>query len=391
MTKELILPKRLLMGPGPSDVHPNVLKAMATPLLGHLDPEFLNIMNETMDLIRYVFETDNKLTVAMSGTGSSGMETVFVNLIEPGDKVIIGVNGLFGQRMVDVADRAGAEVIQVEAEWGNIIDPKMIEAALKNNGPVKAIAVVHAETSTGVRQPLKEISKLAKEYDALFFVDAVTSLGGINVGVDENEIDAVYSGTQKCISAPPGLSPVSFSNKAVEALNARKTKVQSWYLDLSMIQAYWGKERFYHHTAPISMIYSLHEALRLIKEEGLGTVFERHEQNGRALQAGLEAMGLELAAQEGYRLPMLTSVKIPDNVEDANVRKMLLQRYGIEIGGGLGPLKGKIWRVGLMGYSSQRINVMQFLSALETILTELNADINTGKAVRTAEDFYLKN
>ena len=391
MTKELILPKRLLMGPGPSDVHPNVLKAMATPLLGHLDPEFLNIMNETMDLIRYVFETDNKLTVAMSGTGSSGMETVFVNLIEPGDKVIIGVNGLFGQRMVDVADRAGAEVIQVEAEWGNIIDPKMIEAALKNNGPVKAIAVVHAETSTGVRQPLKEISKLAKEYDALFFVDAVTSLGGINVGVDENEIDAVYSGTQKCISAPPGLSPVSFSNKAVEALNARKTKVQSWYLDLSMIQAYWGKERFYHHTAPISMIYSLHEALRLIKEEGLETVFKRHELNGRALQAGLEAMGLELAAQEGYRLPMLTSVKIPDNVEDANVRKLLLQRYGIEIGGGLGPLKGKIWRVGLMGYSSQRINVMQFLSALEVILTELNADINTGKAIRTAEDFYLKD
>ena len=391
MSKELILPKRLLMGPGPSDVHPNVLKSMATPLLGHLDPEFLNIMNETMDLIRYVFETDNKLTVAMSGTGSSGMETVFVNLVEPGDKVIIGVNGLFGQRMVDVADRAGAEVIQVEAEWGNIIDPKMIEAALKNNGPVKAIAVVHAETSTGVRQPLKEISKLAKEYDALFFVDAVTSLGGINVGVDENEIDAVYSGTQKCISAPPGLSPVSFSNKAVEALNARKTKVQSWYLDLSMIQAYWGKERFYHHTAPISMIYSLHEALRLIKEEGLETVFKRHELNGRALQAGLEAMGLELAAQEGYRLPMLTSVKIPDNVEDANVRKLLLQRYGIEIGGGLGPLKGKIWRVGLMGYSSQRINVMQFLSALEVILTELNADINTGKAIRTAEDFYLKD
>ena len=391
MSKELILPKRLLMGPGPSDVHPNVLKSMATPLLGHLDPEFLNIMNETMDLIRYVFETDNKLTVAMSGTGSSGMETVFVNLVEPGDKVIIGVNGLFGQRMVDVAGRAGAEVVQVEAEWGTIIDPKMIEAALKNNGPVKAIAIVHAETSTGAQQPLKEISRLAKEYDALFFVDAVTSLGGISVGVDENEIDAVYSGTQKCISAPPGLSPVSFSNKAVEALNARKTKVQSWYLDLSMIQAYWGKERFYHHTAPISMIYSLHEALRLIKEEGLGTVFERHEQNGRALQAGLDAMGLELAAQEGYRLPMLTSVKIPDNVEDANVRKMLLQRYGIEIGGGLGPLKGKIWRVGLMGYSSQRINVMQFLSALETILTELNADINTGKAVRTAEDFYLKN
>ncbi len=388
MREELILPKRLLMGPGPSDVHPNVLKAMATPLLGHLDPEFLKIMNETMELIRYVYETENKVTVAMSGTGSSGMETIFVNLIEPGDKVIIGVNGLFGQRMVDVAERSGAEVIQVEAEWGKIIEPKDIEVALKNNSEVKAVAIVHAETSTGVQQPLEEISKLVKEYSVLFFVDAVTSLGGTKVGVDELGIDAVYSGTQKCISAPPGLSPVSLSDKAVEILNNRKTKVQSWYLDLSMIQAYWGKERFYHHTAPISMIYSLHEALGLIKDEGLENTFKRHEMNGRALQLGLEAMGLELLAQKEYRLPMLTSVRVPKNAEDAKVRKLLLERYGIEIGGGLGPLKGQIWRIGLMGYSSQRSNVLLFLSALEAILVELNVVINQGKAIRAAEDYF---
>ncbi|KXG44708.1 pyridoxal-phosphate-dependent aminotransferase family protein [Tepidibacillus decaturensis] len=390
MNQELILPKRLLMGPGPSDVHPHVLKAMATPLLGHLDPTFLNIMNETMELIRYVYETKNQVTIAMSGTGSAGMETVFVNLIEPGDKVIIGVNGLFGQRMVDVAKRAGAEVIQVHAEWGRIINPDDIEKALKNYSPVKAVAVVHAETSTGANQPLEEIAKLAKEYDALMIVDAVTSLGGTKVGVDKIGIDAVYSGTQKCLSAPPGLSPVSLSDKAVEVLKSRKTKVQSWYLDLSMIQAYWGQERFYHHTAPISMIYALHEALRLIKEEGLEATFKRHEQNGRALQAGIEAMGLELFAQEGHRLPMLTSVNIPDSADDVKVRHLLLERYGLEIGGGLGPTKNKIWRVGLMGYSSQRSNVIQFLTALESILSELKIKINEGEAVKAAEN-YLNN
>lgn len=388
MNNELVLPKRLLMGPGPSDVNPHVLKAMATPLLGHLDPNFLEIMNETMELIRYVYETNNKVTVAMSGTGSSGMETVFVNLIEPGDKVIIGVNGLFGQRMVDVAERAGAEVIEVNAEWGKPISPNDIEDALQKNGPVKAVAVVHAETSTGVSQPLKEISNISKKYNALFIVDAVTSLGGMKVGVDEIGIDAIYSGTQKCISAPPGLSPVSLSEKALEVLNNRKTKVQSWYLDLTMIQAYWGKERFYHHTAPITMVYALHEALRLIKNEGLEETFKRHEENGRALQKGLQAMGMELLAEEDYRLPMLTSAIVPAGVEDAKVRQILLNRYGIEIGGGLGPLKGKIWRIGLMGYSSQRSNVIQFLSALEAILMEQNAKINAGKAVRAAEDYY---
>lgn len=391
MRHELIFPKRLLMGPGPSDVHPQVLKAMATPLLGHLDPSFLNLMNETMDLIRYVYETKNQVTIAMSGTGSAGMETVFVNLIEPGDKVIIGVNGLFGQRMVDVAQRAGAEVIQVEAEWGKIIEPASMEEALKQHAPVKAVAVVHAETSTGVQQPLEEISKMAKEYNALFIVDAVTSLGGTKVAIDEVGIDAVYSGTQKCISAPPGLAPVSFSEKAVKVLSERKTKVQSWYLDLSMIQAYWGKERFYHHTAPISMVYSLYSALSLIQEEGLEAVFKRHELNGRALQIGLEAMGLELFAQEGHRLPMLTSVRIPEGIEDAKVRKTLLERYGIEIGGGLGPVKGQIWRIGLMGYSSQRSNVLQFLSALESILREEGFKLEDGQAVKAAEKYYSHN
>lgn len=388
MAKELNPSKRLLMGPGPSDVHPTVLKAMATPLLGHLDPEFLGIMNETMELIRGVFNTKNQLTLPISGTGSAGMETVFVNLIEPGDKVVIGVNGLFGERMVDVAGRAGAEIIRIDGEWGKIIDPVKIEETLKQNENVKLVAVVHAETSTGVLQPLKEIGQLANKYHALFVVDAVTSTGGIPVNIDENSIDAIYSGTQKCISAPPGLAPVSFSKKAVDVIMNRKNKVQSWYLDVSMLANYWGQERFYHHTAPISMVYSLHEALRLIDEEGHEQVYARHELNGRALQTGLEAMGLMLFAEEGHRLPMLTSVYIPEGVEDAIVRKMLLERYGIEIGGGLGPVKGKVWRIGLMGYSSKRTNVLHFLAALEQILLELGATINQGKSVAAAEAMY---
>ena len=388
MVKELSPSKRLLMGPGPSDVHPTVLKAMATPLLGHLDPEFLGIMNETMALIRGVFNTKNQLTIPISGTGSAGMETVFVNLIEPGDKVVIGVNGLFGERMVDVAGRAGAEVIRVDGEWGKIIDPVKIEETLKQNENVKLVAVVHAETSTGVMQPLKDIGQLANKYQALFVVDAVTSTGGIPVNIDENLIDAIYSGTQKCISAPPGLAPVSFSKKAVDIIMNRKNKVQSWYLDVSMLANYWGQERFYHHTAPISMVYSLHEALRLIDEEGYEQVYARHELNGRALQTGLEAMGLMLFAEEGHRLPMLTSVYIPEGVDDATVRKLLLERYGIEIGGGLGPVKGKVWRIGLMGYSSKRSNVLHFLAALEQILNELGATINQGNAVAAAEGMY---
>ncbi|MCI1692716.1 pyridoxal-phosphate-dependent aminotransferase family protein [Aneurinibacillus aneurinilyticus] len=383
MFKELNPPSRVLMGPGPSDVHPRVLKAMATPLIGHLDPSFLQIMNETMELMRTVFETKNELTLAMSGTGSSGMETVFVNLLEPGDKIVIGVNGLFGERMVDVAERCGAEVIRIEAPWGEVIQPEQVEEALQGHARVKAVAVVHAETSTGALQPLAEISQLVHAHEALLIVDAVTSLGGVQIGIDENEVDACYSGTQKCISAPPGLSPVTFSKRAAESMAKRKSKVQSWYLDLSMIQNYWGQERFYHHTAPISMNYALREALRIVVEEGLENTWERHWKLGRALQSGLEGMGLSLHVAENIRLPQLTSVYIPDGVEDVSVRKQLLEQYGIEIGGGLGALKGKVWRVGLMGFSCQPRNVLLFLAALEEVLAQQGADVRReeGRAI----------
>ncbi|MCP1356911.1 pyridoxal-phosphate-dependent aminotransferase family protein [Aneurinibacillus migulanus] len=390
MFKELNPPSRVLMGPGPSDVHPRVLKAMATPLIGHLDPSFLQIMNETMELMRTVFETKNELTLAMSGTGSSGMETVFVNLLEPGDKVVIGVNGLFGERMVDVAERCGAEVIRIEASWGDIIRPEQVEEVLQEHAGVKAVAVVHAETSTGALQPLSEISQLVHEHEALLIVDAVTSLGGVKVGIDENEVDACYSGTQKCISAPPGLSPVTFSKRAAEAMAKRKSKVQSWYLDLSMIQNYWGQERFYHHTAPISMNYALREALRIVMEEGLENTWERHWKLGRALQSGLEGMGLSLHVAESIRLPQLTSVYIPDGVEDTLVRKQLLEQYGIEIGGGLGALKGKVWRVGLMGFSCQPRNVLLFLAALEEVLAQQGAHVRSGEGRTIAAEIIQK-
>lgn len=390
MFKELNPPSRVLMGPGPSDVHPRVLKAMATPLIGHLDPSFLQIMNETMELMRTVFETKNELTLAMSGTGSSGMETVFVNLLEPGDKVVIGVNGLFGERMVDVAERCGAEVIRIEAPWGDIIRPEQVEEVLQEHAGVKAVAVVHAETSTGALQPLSEISQLVHEHEALLIVDAVTSLGGVKVGIDENEVDACYSGTQKCISAPPGLSPVTFSKRAAEAMAKRKSKVQSWYLDLSMIQNYWGQERFYHHTAPISMNYALREALRIVMEEGLENTWERHWKLGRALQSGLEGMGLSLHVAENIRLPQLTSVYIPDGVEDTLVRKQLLEQYGIEIGGGLGALKGKVWRVGLMGFSCQPRNVLLFLAALEEVLAQQGANVRRGEGRAIAAETIRK-
>lgn len=384
MQKELTPPQRILMGPGPSDVHPRVLKAMATPLIGHLDPKFLEIMNDNMYLLRQVFETENKVTLAMSGTGSAGMETVFVNLVEPGDKVIIGVNGLFGQRMVDVAERCGAEVIEVSAGWGDIIEPEQIKQALATNPGVKIVALVHAETSTGVLQPLKENADIVHSYDALFVVDAVTSLGGIKVGIDENDVDACYSGTQKCLSVPPGLSPVTFNERALEAMKNRKNKVQSWYLDLSMIQNYWGQDRFYHHTAPITMVYALREGLRIVTEEGLENTFRKHWHLGQALQSGLEAMGLTLHVKEGQRLPQLTSIRVPEGIEEVSVRKQLLEQYNIEIGGGLGELKGKIWRVGLMGYSCQERNVILFLSALEQILLDRGLNIEKGAAVSAA-------
>lgn len=378
---------RILMGPGPSDVDPRVLRAMATPLVGHLDPDFLEIMNETMDMLRRLFQTKNTLTIPISGTGSAGMEAAFCNVVEEGDEVLICVNGLFGQRMCDVAERCRAKVTTIEADWGQIIPPAKVKSALEKRHP-KLVAIVHAETSTGVLQPLEEIGQMVKEYDALFLVDTVTSLAGATVKVDEWGIDICYSGTQKCLSCPPGLAPITFSERAMEVIRNRKSKVQSWYLDMTMIERYWGSERFYHHTAPISMIYALHSALRIIHEEGLENRFQRHSINGFALRAGLSAMGLELLAQEGYRAPMLTSVGIPNGVEDVKVRKRLLNEYGIELGGGLGIFRGKAWRVGLMGYSSTRRNVLFLLGALESILPEEGYKVEKGAGIDAAERVF---
>jgi len=392
MINELKVPTRILMGPGPSTVNPHVLKAISTPLLGHLDPEFLKIMNDTTKLLQLVFETENVQTMAMPGTGSAGMESVFVNLLEPGDKVIICVHGLFGERMVDVVERIGCEVVRVDAPWGSHIDPEQVALAIADHPDAKMLAIVQAETSTGVLQPLLDISGLVSKAGMLFVVDAVTSLGGMEVGVDKFKIDAVYSGTQKNLSVPPGLAPVSFSQKALEKLDNRKSKVQSWYLDLNMIRQYWGQERFYHHTAPISMIYALREGLRLIVDEGLPEVYRRHLQLGRALQKGLEAMGLELVVKdENIRLPNLTSVVIPQGIDDLEVRSTLLNDYNIEIGGGLGRFKGKAWRIGLMGYSCSKVNVLLFLSALEVILTNKGFMLDKGAGIAAASSFMNRD
>jgi len=380
-------PTRTLLGPGPSNVHPRVLKAMATPLVGHLDPTFLEVMDEVQQLLRFVFQTENELTIPVSGTGSAGMEASLFNLIEEGDEVLVAVNGYFGERMCQMVPRCGGRVRRIEAPWGRVFEPDQIEDALEDR-PVKVVAIVHAETSTGVLQPLEEISEIVHRYGALLLVDAVTSLGGVELKVDEWDIDACYSGTQKCLSCPPGLAPLTFGPRAEEVLRNRGTPVGSWYLDLSLIQRYWGKERTYHHTAPISMNYALREALRLVYEEGLEARFARHRLNQRALVAGLEAMGLELLVSEEYRLPTLTTVRIPDGVEDARVRSRLLKEFNIEIAGGLGELKGQIWRIGLMGHSSRRENVFLLLGALEYLLRDEGFPIPRGKALEAASQVY---
>ena len=355
------------MGPGPSDVAPSVLQAMSQPLVGHLDPAFVKMMDEIKGMLRQVFLTKNEMTFPVSGTGSAGMEFCFVNLIEPGDEVIVGVNGVFGGRMVDVAERCGAKVTKVEAPWGRIIEPGQIEQAVKGRNP-KLVALVHAETSTGVLNPVDEIAKIARQAGALFLLDTVTSLGGCPVRVDEWGVDAVYSGTQKCLSCPPGLAPVSLSSKALEAARNRKTKVQSWYLDVNMLAGYWGQERVYHHTAPISMNYALHEALRLVLQETLEKRWERHERNCRLFREGLQKMGLGILSQQGHQLWQLNAVEVPEGVDEAAIRKQLLADYNIEVGAGLGPLKGKIWRVGLMGETSSETNVNLLLEAFQKLL-----------------------
>jgi alanine-glyoxylate transaminase/serine-glyoxylate transaminase/serine-pyruvate transaminase len=381
-------PDRLLLGPGPSQVHPRVLRAMSAPLIGHLDPAFVQMMEEVKDLLRVVFATKNPLTIPISGTGSAGMEACLVNLLEPGDEFVVGVNGVFGTRMAEVAERAGAVVRRVEAPWGKIVRPEQFEAALKNATKPKLVAVVHAETSTGAWQPLPEIATLAHDHGALMLADCVTSLGGVPVLIDEWGIDAAYSGTQKCLSCPPGLSPITFSPRAVDVVKARKTKVQSWYLDLSLLAQYWGEERVYHHTAPITMNYALREALRLVVEEGLEARFARHRRNHEALAAGLAPLGLALAAEVGHRLPMLNAVTVPDGVDEAKVRGRLLTEHGIEIGGGLGPMKGKVWRIGLMGESSRRASVLSVLAALEDALIASGRSVHRGAGVAAAAAAY---
>ncbi len=388
---EFVPPQRLLLGPGPSMVHPRVLQAMSVPLLGHLDPAFLAVMNDIQTLLRQVFATTNRFTIAISGTGSAGMEASIVNLVEPGDAVVVGVNGVFGTRLATVVERCGGKAIRVEAPWGQIIEPDAIEAALQRSGPVKAVALVHAETSTGAWQPIDAIGRFCRNHNALFIVDAVTSLGGVPVEVDEWGIDVCYSGTQKCLSCPPGLAPFTMSERALATIKQRRTPCQSWYLDMGLIADYWAEgSRAYHHTAPISMLYALREALRLVEEEGLSARFARHQLNSAALVAGLMALGLAPLPPVGHRLPMLTCVTVPTHIDEAAVRSQLLHTFGIEIGGGLGPLKGKVWRIGLMGESCAEANVLTLLNALEEIGIRSGWVSTPGVALQAAARTYSR-
>jgi len=382
-------PVRTLMGPGPSDVHPRILSALARPTIGHLDPLFVSMMDEVKTLLQYAFQTKNELTIPVSAPGSAGMETCFVNLIEAGDKVIVCQNGVFGGRMKENVERLGATAIMVEDEWGKAIDCNKVEDALKANPDAKILAFVHAETSTGAQSDAKTLSALAQKYDCLSIVDAVTSLGGTELQVDDWGIDAIYSGTQKCLSCTPGISPVSFSEKATEAIKNRKTKVQSWFLDMNLVMGYWGAntKRAYHHTAPVNALYSLHEALVMLQDEGLENSWQRHMHNHQALRAGFEAMGLNFIVDEADRLPQLNSVTIPEGVDDATVRGELLNEFNLEIGAGLGPLAGKVWRVGLMGHSSRAENIILCLGALEAVLGDA---VNQGVAIAAAQKVFDK-
>jgi alanine-glyoxylate transaminase/serine-glyoxylate transaminase/serine-pyruvate transaminase len=380
-------PVRTLLGPGPSDIHPRVLTAMSRPTVGHLDPYYLQLMDKLQGGLRELFRTQNRMTFAVSGTGSAGMEATVVNLIEPGDPMVVCVNGVFGARMCDVAERAGAKVTRIERPWGEVFTPDEVQKAVGSARP-KLVGIVMAETSTGAHQPIEEISRVVHDAGAILLVDSVTALGGIPVEVDAWNIDAIYSGTQKCLSCPPGLAPVSFNDRAMEVIKNRKTKVQSWYLDVSMLASYWGSDRVYHHTAPINMSYGLYEAVSIILEEGLDKCFARHELNHRALKAGLAAIGIGYAAQEGHQLPMLNAVQVPEGVDEAKIRGELLTRFGIEIGAGLGAFKGKVWRIGLMGYGARPQNVYLLLSALEQLLTEQGHKFDHGASVAAASMVY---
>lgn len=378
------------MGPGPSDVNPRILGALSRPTIGHLDPEFIRLMDETKQLLQYAFKTKNELTIPVSAPGSAGMETCFVNLVEPGDKVIVCVNGVFGGRMADNVRRLGGEAVLVEDEWGTPVSPEKLKAALNEHGDAKVVAFVHAETSTGVRSDAKTLCAIAKEHDCLTIVDCVTSLAGVEVNLDDWGADAAYSGTQKCLSCVPGLSPISMSDAAVKRIKSRTTQVSSWFLDLNLVMGYWGEgqTRAYHHTAPVNALYGLHESLVILEEEGLEASWARHQNNHLALRAGLEALGLEFIVAEDYRLPQLNAVTIPDGVDEGSVRKQLLQQFNLEIGAGLGALAGKVWRIGLMGYASNPKNVLFCANALESVLSGYNAHINKGAATEAIQQAY---
>lgn len=386
---EFLPPYRLLLGPGPSMVHPRVLHALSQPLVGHLDPLFLDLMNDIQALLRATFQTNNEFTIALSGTGSAGMEAVIANLIEPGNRALVGVNGVFGTRLATMIERQGGVPVRIDASWGDIIPAEAVREQLARSAPVKAVVLVHAETSTGARQPLEDVGALCRAHGALLIVDAVTSLGGIPVEVDAWGIDACYSGTQKCLSCPPGLAPLTMSPRAMEAIRQRQIPCHSWYLDLALIADYWNdRSRAYHHTAPISMLYALREALRLVQAEGREARFARHRLNSEALLAGLETLGLTPLPATEHRLPMLNCVTLPDRINDAAVRTRLLEDYGIEIGGGLGPLRGRVWRIGLMGESSREAHVLTLLGALEEIFAHHGWPAQPGRAVHAAVDIY---
>jgi alanine-glyoxylate transaminase/serine-glyoxylate transaminase/serine-pyruvate transaminase len=383
---ELTPPNRTLMGPGPSDVHPRVLRAMSTPLVGHLDPSFIDVMNEVQELLRYTYRTDNQWTIPVSGTGSAAMEAAIGNVVEPGDTMLVPTNGYFGGRMKSMAERAGGNVVEVDAPWGEPLDPVDVEEAFAEND-VDVFGFVHAETSTGVLQPeVPELTSIAHEHDSLVIADTVTSIGGVELRVDEWDIDVAYAGPQKCLSCPPGASPLTLNDDAMDKVLGREEEARSWYLDISLLEGYWGDERAYHHTAPITNVYSIREALRLVAEEGIEERWDRHRRVAGALKAGLEAMGLEMNAPDDYWLPSLNAVRVPDGVDDGAVISHLLDNYDLEIAGGLGDLSGDIWRIGCMGYSARPKNVAYTLSALGDALDEQGASVDADAAVPAMHD-----
>ena len=389
--RDFFPPRRLLLGPGPSMVHHRVLQALSAPLLGHLDPAFLTVMNDIQQSLRPLFATTNPFTIAVSGTGSAGMEAAIVNIVEPGDAVIVGVNGVFGTRLATVVERCGGKAIKLDVPWGQVIPPDMIETALRRSSPVKAVVLVHAETSTGAWQPLEPVGAMCRNHQALLIVDAVTSLGGVPVDVDRWGIDVCYSATQKCLSCPPGLAPLTLSPQALSVIKSRRTPCQSWYLDMGLVADYWAEgSRAYHHTAPVSMLYALRESLGLIEQEGLPARFARHQLNSDALVAGLMELELTPLPSAEHRLPMLSCVTVPPHLDEGAVRQQLLQQFGIEIGGGLGPLKGKVWRIGLMGESCTEANVLTFLNALEEIFIRYGWLSTPGVALQAAARIYSR-